>query len=71
MFQKMRSRRFALVFALAVALVLGVYVRQSAAAAIYIVHGSSSAVCERTGQTAQADYQDGIFGSELHGFWDQ
>lgn len=71
MFQKMRSRRFALVFALAVALVLGVYVRQSAAAAIYIVHGSSSAACERTGQTAQADYQDGIFGSELHGFWDQ
>ena len=66
-----RSRWFAVGFALAVALVLGVYVQQSSAAAIYILHGSTSAACDRTGQSATADYQDGMFGSELHGFWDQ
>jgi hypothetical protein len=67
----LRSRRAAVVFTLALTLVLGLFVRQSAAAAIYIVHGSTSAHCDRIGQTVQADYQNGLFGSELHGFWDQ
>lgn len=71
MVRHLRPLHFALVFAFGLAVVLAVYVRPSAAAAVYIVRGSASAHCERTGQTVAADYQDGLFGSELHGFWDR
>src|SRR6476646_7090158 len=71
MLRRLRSRHFALVFALALALVGVFFVHRSAAASVYFLHGSTSAVCDRTGQSAPADYQDGYFGSELHGFWDQ
>lgn len=71
MVRHVRTRRFAVVFALGLALVVGLYVRQSAAGALYFVHGPASAACDRTGQTEIASYQDDIFGSELHGFWDQ
>jgi hypothetical protein len=71
MLRRLRSRHFALVFALVLALVGVFFVHRSAAASVYFLHGSTSAVCDRTGQSAPADYQDGYFGSELHGFWDQ
>ena len=71
MTKRLRYGWFAAAFALAIALVFGFYAQRSSAAAAYILHGSSAAQCDRTGQVAAADYQDGLFGSELHGFWDQ
>jgi hypothetical protein len=71
MFRHLRSRRFALVFTLTLGLVALFFVHGSSAASVYILHGSSSDLCNRTGRSAPADYQDGYFGSELHGFWDQ
>jgi hypothetical protein len=71
MLRRLRSGRFALAFALALALVAVFFVHRSSAASVYILHGSSSDLCDRTGQSAPADFQDGYFGSELHGFWDQ
>jgi hypothetical protein len=63
-------RRFTLIFALAIALTIVFFARNSAAAPVYFVHGSTTAACDTIGATAQADYQDSYFGSELHGFWD-
>lgn len=71
MFRTLRRRRFALIFALVIGLIAVGYAQRSSAAAVYIVHGSTSDFCDRTGGQAQADYQDGYFGSELHGFWDR
>jgi hypothetical protein len=71
MLRRLRSRRFALVLVLALALVTVFFARGSSAASIYVLHGSANDFCDRTGQSAVADYQDGYFGSELHGFWDQ
>jgi hypothetical protein len=71
MLRRLQSRRFALVFTLALGLVAAFFVHGSSAGSVYFLHGSSSDFCDRTGQSAPADYQDGYFGSELHGFWDQ
>jgi hypothetical protein len=66
-----RARRFALVFALGLALVSVFFVHRSSAAAVYILRGPASDSCDRTGSQATATFQDDIFGSELHGFWDR
>jgi hypothetical protein len=71
MLRRLQSRRFAVVFTLLLALVIGFFVHGSLAGSVYFLHGSTSDRCDRTGQSAPADYQDGYFGSELHGFWDQ
>lgn len=65
------ARRFALVLAGVLACVLIVFAQRSTAGAVYIVHGHTTAVCEPTGRTVPASYQDSYFGSELHGFWDR
>jgi hypothetical protein len=65
-----RSRRFAIVFATAIALTVAISVRSSAAAARYYVYGPTTAVCDRTGETVAAGYQDSYFGAEAQGFWD-
>jgi hypothetical protein len=66
----LRSRRFAIVFAAAIALTLAISVRNSAAAARYYIFGPTTAVCDRTGETVAAGYQDSYFGAEAQGFWD-
>ena len=66
-----QARRFALVIAIALAVVTLLYARGSAAAAIYILRGPTTDFCDRTGSQATAAYQGSIFGSELHGFWDR
>jgi hypothetical protein len=71
MLRKPRVRQFALVFTLGLALVVAFFASRSSAAAVYVLHGSSTDFCDRTGNQAVADYQDGYFGSELHGFWDR
>jgi hypothetical protein len=71
MLRRLSSHRFAVVFTLALALLAVFFVHGSSAASVYILHGATSDFCNRTGQSASADYQDGYFGSELHGFWDQ
>jgi hypothetical protein len=71
MLKRPRSRRVALVFALGLALITVFYAQRSSAAAIYIARGSTSDFCDRIGGQVPADYQDGSFGSELHGFWDR
>jgi len=62
-------RRFALVFTLGIALVALFFVTNSSAAPAYIVHGATTASCSKTKHDAQAGYQNGIVGSELHGYW--
>jgi hypothetical protein len=64
-------RRFALVFALALAVTTAYFVHNSAAGTVYTVHGATTAICDQSGSFAAADYQDSFFGSELHGFWDR
>jgi hypothetical protein len=66
----LRSRRFAIIFATVIALTIAISVRNSAAAARYYVFGPTTAVCDRTGQTVSAGYQDSYFGAEAQGFWD-
>jgi hypothetical protein len=66
-----RSRRFALVFAMIIALTTVFFVHHSSAGSIYTVHGPTTAVCDNDGSTVPAGFQDGFFGSELHGFWDR
>src|SRR5437868_2149025 len=63
-------RRFTLVFALGIALTVVLFVRSSAAAPVYFVHGATTARCDKIGSNVQADFQNSFFGSELHGFWD-
>jgi len=63
-------RRFALIFALAVAATTVVFVHGSSAAPGYTVHWSTIVYCDKSQGDAQAGYQDSSFGSELHGFWD-
>jgi hypothetical protein len=65
-----RSRRFAIVFAMAIALTIGFFVRDSSASARYYIFGPTTAVCDRTGETVAAGYQDSYFGAEAQGFWD-
>jgi len=67
----LRSRRFAIVFATTIALMTVFFVHQSAAGAVYTAHGPTAATCTANGSQAPAGYQDGYFGSELHGFWDR
>src|SRR5262245_42827176 len=66
-----RSRWFALLFAFVLALPVVYFVRSSAAAASYTVHGQTTAYCDKTGSDVTADFQNSFFGSELHGFWDR
>src|SRR5262245_36039064 len=65
-----RSRYLAIVFAMVIALTVAFSVHSSAAAARYYVFGPTTAVCDRTGATAPASYQDSYFGAEAQGFWD-
>lgn len=67
----LRTGRFAIVFAVAIAAVIGFYAHSSLAGAVYTIHGPSTATCDATGATVTAGYQDGVFASELHGFWDR
>ena len=67
----LRSRRFALVFAAVLALTTVFFVHRSSAGAVYTVHGPTTASCTTTGASAPAGFQEGYFGSELHGFWDR
>ncbi len=62
-------RRFTIVFALGITLVVLFFAGHSSAATNYIVHGSTTAYCDAARRNVQAGYQNSIVGSELHGFW--
>lgn len=67
-----RPQIFAVAFSTVLAVIVGVFAYSSSAAtgSLY-VFGPTSAVCESTGRTAAAGYQDSSFGLELQGFWDE
>lgn len=58
------------VFALVLAIVIGLAVRPSHAAADLFVLGETQAACDATGQTVAAGYQGSQFGVVLRQFWD-
>ena len=51
MLRGLKARRFALVFAIVLGLVALFFVHGSSAGSVYILHGSSSDFCNRTGQS--------------------
>jgi hypothetical protein len=63
-------RPFGYVFAATVLFVTVFFVQGSSAAAVYTVRSTTTAVCDKTGETVPAGHQLGFVGSELHGFWD-
>ncbi|MEI7643824.1 MAG: hypothetical protein WCJ55_06050 [Chloroflexales bacterium] len=72
MIRKNSKTFFALGLSLSLTTVLGLFAYHSSAAgagALMFVQGPSTAVCQQTGQTVPAGYQDSNFGLELQQFW--
>lgn len=63
--------RFAVLFAIAIGLVVIFFAGRTNAAAVFITHGPTTASCNLTGGQVPATFQDNYFGAELHGFLDQ